>query len=1295
MADDFRYDIVVNLATRGVKQAKGDIEGATKAVDELARTGGVSEKAFESFTRAAQRAGQSTEIATKNLPRLRYALFDVSSTLAVTGAAMTGVSVAAAGLAISMDRAFADVIRTTETFGAAANQAAGLRAEFENLFTSMPTSWADLTDIGTLAGQLNIARDSVAEFTQLVAMFAATTDVSVEQSATAFGRLSQLLKVPADELQNLGSSILAVGVNSIATESQIIAISTQITSMASTAGFTADQVFGLSAALASLGTQPELSRGVITRLFSNITVAINDGSDRLEAFGRVAGMTGDEFARAWGDNASQALLTLVEGLGSLDQTKAVATLNELGITAARDVPTILRLAQNSEVLADSLQVAAQGYADGTALQEQYSVITSTVAEKLNILVNNFQNLIATAGAAAGGLGFVVDAAIGLTKALNDIIDNPVAGAMLGIVVAATALVGIVSLLGALVTRSVAGLIAFRTVSMELAASGFTASAGLSSMTAALTGVTASSGAATVATRALGIALKSLPVIGLVLAGASIAFDILGESMKTASERAQDFFGDLSGFGEALKADNAADYAGQVFGEISLKSQEAEKATDSNRAATEEWLGVQSEVAGTTDTATAALQDQTLVLGENADAWIRNALASNETIQKIANDPALQSAFTDLGFNINSWIAASLEGPDAAAAYLEQIRTKALELQESMNLNPGDVQWQGYEEALRIVDELTGNTNALIQAQTEQANTASYLGIATTDAAAGMDELSNASLEALDSLFEVENAALNLQSNIFSLGESLYENGNSFDYFSEAGRANMGALLQVMDAIAAQTPGDAAATASALQGLFNFIVDGGYASASQLGVLSNAIATLSGGAKVVPTAFNAQSFFGGWSSGAEKAAKSTQRAGRSAREAAKEVRTLVDYGNDLDKVFSRAFDLRFSGGSTLDEITSTFIGMREATEDSARSIQKLKAEIQGLQSDLSIQEYFLSIAIEYGDTQRAQAIQANIAKLQADLADKTADLSDEQGKNSKTLTGNSKAAIDNRKQMEALVKQYQDHITALASSGLSQSQLAQRTAELKEQFIQQATQLGYSRGEIEQYSLAFDDMVRIINTLPRNITLSVNADPAITALAEYEAAINRARSNASQGIQMGAISNPTNGKEVRRAALEAQVAAINAQMQIWIASGLGPAAYSLTPIIATLAANLKSGNYWTGGYTGSGGKYEPAGVVHRGEYVIPKKDVNQRTGLPNADALGRLQRGAPGRSGYAGGGFVTGGRGNSLVQIGSLGPMAQQQFGQLFDSYMRVYLDGRTIADSSSRQYAQSTATGAA
>lgn len=47
-----------------------------------------------------------------------------------------------------------------------------------------------------------------------------------------------------------------------------------------------------------------------------------------------------------------------------------------------------------------------------------------------------------------------------------------------------------------------------------------------------------------------------------------------------------------------------------------------------------------------------------------------------------------------------------------------------------------------------------------------------------------------------------------------------------------------------------------------------------------------------------------------------------------------------------------------------------------------------------------------------------------------------------------------------------------------------------------------------------------------------------------------------------------------------------------------------------------AMSKSGGGGWaTGGFTGRGGVNEVAGLVHRGEYVIPQKDVDQATGLP--------------------------------------------------------------------------------
>jgi len=104
----------------------------------------------------------------------------------------------------------------------------------------------------------------------------------------------------------------------------------------------------------------------------------------------------------------------------------------------------------------------------------------------------------------------------------------------------------------------------------------------------------------------------------------------------------------------------------------------------------------------------------------------------------------------------------------------------------------------------------------------------------------------------------------------------------------------------------------------------------------------------------------------------------------------------------------------------------------------------------------------------------------------------------------------------------------------------------------------------------------------------------------------------------------------------------------------------------------------------GGFTGRGGKWDPAGVVHKGEYVVPKKFVNQSTGLPNADAFGKLIRGAAPSSGYAAGGYV-GGSG-----IMELGPKSLRQ---LSGSVVNVLLDSGVLTQSVNNNNARNAQRG--
>lgn len=1144
-SDSFNWDVIIRLATQGAKGSAEDLTRVGDAVDHLAREGKISEKTVESNTRAISRLGTTASGAKTGLKdleantiSLRYANYDLARSMLAVSAGITAMGIGAVTAFASQERAFADVIRTTT------DDVSDLESAFRSLSTEIPNSFNELAQIGTLGNQLGVAGQDLEAFTRTIAEFSTITGITAEESALAFGKLGNLLGVSAQDYDRLASSIALVGRETAATEKQIISVAGEIAPAAAAAGFTADQVIGLSGALASLKVPPERSRSTILQFFETLNTAVAQGGDKLEDFAKVVGVSASELESMVRSGQGTGILEQFLGnVSSADTIEITQALQNLGLAGLRTNPTIRALAGNMQLVNQSLSDGEKGWRENTELQRQMDIILSTLSAKWQIFLNAALNVAATIGSSvAPAFATLLTYATDLLVGLQAFAESDFGQGFFRIIGVLSATVAAYALLRGAIALASASLLGFAYISRQLGGAGILAAlGGLSSAFSLVTGTSAGATAGLAAFRVALVRILSATGIGaaLVLVGTALS-DLRGTALM-AIDAVQWL---LDTFGGA--AFTFGVFQGIFYGLVNVLNL---------------FAGSTNSAADTVNLAFSKMGQAFSIL----QAWFVQIVTQVQTF--------VQQAIGQIQLFFRGFVGAFIGI---------------------------------YENLAPIFQGIIGTAVAFVQ---------NFLGI-------------------FKPIFDT----------IGAFGEGF---GEGVAAFSEG-------LNEQLDAAREW----AKTLPSMLDGMDDF----------------------------TPSAIDAGAATQDWS-------EDLGDLGDSAAGAAAEVRTLVDYANDLQSVFSRSFDLRFAGGSTLDAITSTFISIREATEEAAQNIRKLKAEIQGLQSDLAIQQYFLSIAVEYGDTQRAAAIQANIAKLQADLADKTADLSDEQSKNSKTLTGNSKAAIANRTQLEGLVKQYQDHIVALASSGLSQAELARRTEELRQQFIQQATQLGYSRTEVEKYAAAFDDMRVIIDRLPRNITLSVNANPAIQALAEYEAAINRARANAGQGINMGAINNPTNGKEVRRAALEAQVAALSAMQQFFIATGNILGAYGLVGPMAKLASDLKTGNYYTGGYTGPGGKYEPAGVVHKGEYVIPKKDVNQRTGLPYADALGKLNPGASRQGGYANGGFVRPAA-SSGGQINSLGPMAMQQFGQLFDAHMRVYLDSRVLSNATSQQYAQSTAQGA-
>lgn len=1017
----------------------------------------------------------------QNLPALRYALYDISNALAVVGVSMVALTAAPYAMAISWERAFADVRRTVD---GTTPQLDALEQSFVSLAQTIPVSFRDLSQIGSLAGQLNVPAGEIADFTELVAKFSATTDVTIDASATAFARLTQLLGPLEGGYESLGSAILKAGVNSIATESQIIAISTQIAGVASQAKLGADEVIALSTAMASLGIQPELARGTITRLFGNIGRAITAGGTALEDFGKISGISGQQFRDGWENDTMATLVGFLEGIGNKQGPAAEAALNALGISSVRDIPAILRLAQNTDLLNNALADTASQAENGTELNKQYGIIANTVAEKITLLGNNFQAFLATLGQSATGIGFIIDGLNSMLQAMTKIANDPFWSTIIAGGLALTAIGGVLAIVASVAVRSAGSVLALRFAMQQMGISTLGANASLASAIPLIMGTGTASNVAAGGLRVLGAAMKAVSVVGLAVMAVDLATQFANwgreaigvtDSVTTLQNKLMELDTDLA------KTFSSANYSGDMFG--------IGRAIGSDTAGLDAIL-VQGSNFGTEF---AGAFNRSL-LQQFSTGWLEDILGVNQGFNELDKiDEAIAGMF-----NTGNQV-------EAIAAYDALIaRTEVL----------------GGDTAI-LNTQLTQTNAAFGEGGVEAARSALSLEdqAAAAQIAAEMENLLAEEITNTISAFtDGITTSADLESALFSLGGTLAQGGDDLSQFSEAGRANLGALMQVINALAAQTPGDAAATANSMQGLFNSLVQGGYASAQQLAFLQNIIAGLGGASK--PTTVNLGSLVQGMQKVQTAAAG---KGGGGGGGAAKAVRTLLDYAKELGEVAGRAFEIRFSSQASIDKVTTQWMNLNEELAEYQLKVQKLTA-------DRAITAYFLSVAEAYGDVLRA-------GKLRGELADIDGELADAQSVTNKTLIGNSKAAIANRKVVGDLVKGYQDYIQALAASGADQNTLRNAVANSKAEFYAQATALGFSSAELGTYAAGFDDLTYAINNVPRNITVSANTNPAVQALNEYLARVNA--SSASVGVSGYAI-NPGGVATAFKQGIEAQM-----------------------------------------------------------------------------------------------------------------------------------------------------------
>jgi len=361
----------------------------------------VAGRGLDKLAKKFQKLGDATVKAGRRIKSAGAAIREAGTNIAFS----IGVPIAAA-VAISV-KAFADfdlaLAGVQKTVQGTPEQLAGLEEEFVRLSNQIPIASTQLASIGQTAGQLGVAIPDIIAFTETIAKVGVATKLSTEQAAFGLARLSNILQLPTSSVNNLASSLIALGNNFEATEEEILSLSLRLAGAGKIVGLTAGEVLGFSSALAAVGVRARAGGTAISKAFIKIANEVASGGEKVRQFAEIAGVSVDEFTKLFREDAAGALTLFIKGLGNAQKAgvNVFKVLEDLELQEVRTRDALLRLSLAGDSLARALDLGNVAFRENTALNKEAAIFFAALSSQMVILRNRFQNAAATLGKAFG------------------------------------------------------------------------------------------------------------------------------------------------------------------------------------------------------------------------------------------------------------------------------------------------------------------------------------------------------------------------------------------------------------------------------------------------------------------------------------------------------------------------------------------------------------------------------------------------------------------------------------------------------------------------------------------------------------------------------------------------------------------------------------------------------------------------------------------------------------------------------------------------------------------------------
>lgn len=316
----------------------------------------------------------------------------------VVGTALAGMGALSIKTAMSFESSMAEIDKTVEF--TSSNGLANMRKELQALTTQIPQTFEELAAVTATGGQLGIAEKDLVHFTEVMAKMGVAFDIPAQQAADSMAKIANVFQIPIANIDRLGDAINTLSNNTPATAAQLIDSLQRVGGVAKVFGLSEDATLGLTGALIAMGKPAEVASTAVNSLLTSFSTLDNATKSQLIGFEQL-GLNIDDFSKLVATDGKQAIITYLEAINKLEQSKRIGT-NAL-IIGKEFGDDITMLAGSVEVLENNWAMLGET-ANTTkdyfgSMDIEFKKISATTANKMTLFKNNIDGVVASIGEA--------------------------------------------------------------------------------------------------------------------------------------------------------------------------------------------------------------------------------------------------------------------------------------------------------------------------------------------------------------------------------------------------------------------------------------------------------------------------------------------------------------------------------------------------------------------------------------------------------------------------------------------------------------------------------------------------------------------------------------------------------------------------------------------------------------------------------------------------------------------------------------------------------------------------------